>query len=127
MAMENLTTARLIAFDVETTGFATDDCIIEIGAVEILAGRQTGVQFHSFVNAVKRSHPLAQRVHSIPEEVLLASPPIEQVLLDFLNWVCINGGPFSKRECASDIGQVGDSVLVAHNLAFDLRMLRQEV
>jgi hypothetical protein len=39
----DLRMGRVIAFDVETTGFSSKDCIIEIGAVEIINGFRTGM------------------------------------------------------------------------------------
>jgi hypothetical protein len=38
---------RVICFDVETTGFSINDCIVEIGAVEVIDGMRTGMIFQS--------------------------------------------------------------------------------
>lgn len=40
---------RVICFDVETTGFARTDSIIEIGAVELIDGIRTGCLFQSYI------------------------------------------------------------------------------
>jgi len=38
-----IASGRVIAFDVETSGFSNSDCIIEIGAVELIDGVRTGI------------------------------------------------------------------------------------
>eukprot|EP00698_Gefionella_okellyi_P019972 TRINITY_DN620_c0_g4_i1.p1 TRINITY_DN620_c0_g4~~TRINITY_DN620_c0_g4_i1.p1 ORF type:complete len:382 (+),score=97.67 TRINITY_DN620_c0_g4_i1:47-1192(+) len=105
---EPLRSGRVVFVDVETTGFGPTDCIIEMAAVEIIDCMRTGVQFHSYVNAARDSHPMAQAVHRIPKQFLLLAPPIQYVLPQFLKFV-------------------GDSPLVAHNMAFDSRMLHYEI
>jgi len=99
---------RIICFDLETTGFGSDDSIIEIGGVELIDGYRTGVLFQSYAKSRGPIHPMAQVTHQITESVLKAAPPIEVCMTSFLDWV-------------------GNSPLVSHNISFDLRMLDQEL
>merc|ERR1712150_396281 len=98
---------RIIVFDTETTGFSKDDCLIEIGAVELLNGEITGVNFHSYVNARRKSHSAALKVHGLTPQFLSKFRTVDRVLKSFMNWV-------------------GDARLIAHNAAFDSRMLNYE-
>jgi hypothetical protein len=51
--IEDIVHGRIICFDLETTGFSNDDCILEIGAVELIDGYRTGVIFQSFAQPQK--------------------------------------------------------------------------
>ena len=96
---------RVIVFDTETTGFGMDDAIVEIAAIEIEDGTPTGVQFHAFVNPGSRSsNAFAQKVHGLASAFLARQPSAAHVLPAFFRFVA--GAP-----------------LVAHNAAFDYRML----
>jgi len=53
--IEEIINGRIICFDLETTGFAIDDCIIEIGAVELIDGYRTGALFQSYVKPQKKN------------------------------------------------------------------------
>jgi len=105
---EPILKGRVICFDLETSGFGVDDSIIEIGAVELIDGRRTGIIFQSYAQPKSIIHPKAEEIHQLSNYMLQFSPPIEMVLANFMDWV-------------------GDSPLVAHNLAFDRRMLIQEL
>jgi len=100
---------RVIVFDTETTGFGQDDCVIEIGAVELIDGEITGFQFHSYVNAVRKSHKEAVKVHGLDTKFLARHRLIEPVMKSFQKFID------------------EDTILVAHNAAFDFRMLNQEL
>ncbi|GAM28380.1 hypothetical protein SAMD00019534_115560 [Acytostelium subglobosum LB1] len=100
--------SRVVCFDLETSGFGPEDSIIEIGAVELINGCRTGLTFQSYAKPKNVIHPAAQEIHRLSSFLLQSSPPIEYVLASFLDFV-------------------GDSPLVAHNLAFDRRMLIQEM
>jgi len=99
---------RIVVFDTETTGFSNNDCIVEIGAVELINGEVTGVQFHSYVNAPRRSHPAALKVHGLTPDFLSKYRRVGRVLTSFFDWV-------------------NDARLIAHNAAFDVRMINAEL
>jgi DNA polymerase-3 subunit epsilon len=94
-------------FDTETTGLSPEaDAIVCIGAVRILNGRilhQDG--FEQFVDPGRPMSGEAARLTGIDPSMLRGQPPIEQVLPQF------------HRFCE-------ETVLVAHNAAFDLRFLQ---
>jgi DNA polymerase-3 subunit epsilon len=95
------------AFDTETTGLepSAGDEIISIGAVRIVTGRM--LKNEVFEQLVDPRRPLNRdsvRIHGIEPSVLQGQPGIEQALPQF------------HRFCE-------DTVLVAHNAAFDMRFL----
>lgn len=102
-----LATLRLSAFDTETTGLrpSEGDEIISLGAVRIVNGRL--LEHESFDRRVRPRRAVrasAQAVHGISTASLAGEPPLEDVL------------PAFARFCE-------DSVLLAHNAAFDMRFL----
>ncbi|KYQ88954.1 DNA polymerase III [Tieghemostelium lacteum] len=105
---EPILKGRVICFDLETSGFGPDDSIIEIGGVELIDGCRTGAIFQSYAKPLNMIHPKAQEVHNLTSYLLMTCKPIQFVLSSFMDWV-------------------GDSPLIAHNLAFDRRMLIQEL
>jgi DNA polymerase-3 subunit epsilon len=94
-------------FDTETTGLDPDhDEIISIGAVRIVNGKL--LEDEAFERLVDPRRPVgraSQQVHGITPEMLAGQPGIEEVL------------PALHRYAE-------DTVLVAHNAAFDLRFLQ---
>lgn len=94
-------------FDTETTGDNTrrEDKPIEIAGVRWNMKKGFLETPKSWlVNPKMSIHPSAVAVHGIEDEDLLDSPSLEDILPEFLNYL-------------------GDSVLVAHNISFDLNML----
>jgi len=103
-----LTELSYTIFDTETTGLdpAGGDEIIQVGAIRIVNGKL--LQQESFDQLVdpKRSIPTATiPIHGIQPEMVEGQPVIEEVLPAFHAFV-------------------GDTVLVAHNAAFDMRCLQ---
>jgi DNA polymerase-3 subunit epsilon len=95
-------------FDIETTGLqpAAGDGIVSIGALRIVNGRL--LQQESFDQLVKPPCAMSAestRIHGITDAMLEDQPPIEKVLPQFYRFA-------------------EDSVLVAHNAAFDMRFLQ---
>lgn len=89
-----------VVFDIETTGLNPKFCkIIEIGAVKIQNGEVTDT-FSRFINPEMPIPYNITQLTSITDEMVMKEPGIETVLPQFLDFV-------------------GDSVLVAHNAAFD--------
>ena len=102
-----LTDLPYTVFDTETTGVepSAGDKIISIGAVRIVNGRL--LRQEVFQQLVDPRRPVPRdsvRIHGIQAAALQGQPPISQVLPEF------------HRFCE-------DTVLVAHNAAFDMRFL----
>jgi DNA polymerase III subunit epsilon len=93
-------------FDTETTGLSpSDDEIIAIGAVRIVNGRLLRQEtFDRLVDPGRPVHPASMAVHGLSTEILAGQPTIDDVLPLFAQFA---------RE----------TVLVGHNVAFDLRFL----
>ena len=95
-----------IVFDIETTGFsATEDRIIEIGAVKITDGAIVD-RFSTFVNPEIPIPFEIQQLTHITDDMVLQAPKIEEALPAFLDFV-------------------GESALVAHNAGFDVGFIEQ--
>ncbi|MGN2391151.1 exonuclease domain-containing protein [Pelomicrobium sp. G1] len=105
-----LTELKYTVFDTETTGLepSAGDEIISIGAVRIVNGRLLLHEvFDQLVDPRRPMSPESIKVTGIDPSMLRGQPPIEAVL------------PAFHRFCE-------DSVLVAHNAAFDLRFLQMK-
>jgi DNA polymerase-3 subunit epsilon len=94
-------------FDTETTGLepSAGDEIISLGAVRIVNRRLLKHEvFEQLVNPQRPLNRESSRVHGIDAGLLVSQPILGEVLADF------------HRFCE-------DTVLVAHNAAFDMRFL----
>lgn len=94
-------------FDTETTGLepTNGDEIIQIGALRILNGRLLQQEnFDQLVDPRCELKSASIAIHGITDSMLLGQPTIDQVLPAFHDF------------CA-------DTVLVGHNVAFDMRFL----
>ncbi len=103
-----LTELSYTVFDTETTGLDPKggDEIISIGAVRVLNGRLLGEEFFDQLVNPQRPLPYASvKIHGIQEEMLIDQPTIDKVLQIF------------QAFCE-------ETILVAHNAAFDMRMLQ---
>lgn len=97
-------------FDTETTGLHPEqgDEIIEIGAVRIVNSHiRSEETFEQLINPRRPLSLDSVRVHGIEPILLQDKPPIEEVLPRFYR--------FAR-----------DTVLVGHNVAFDLKFIRQK-
>ncbi len=101
---------REIVLDTETTGFdpQSGDRIVEIGAVELLNHVATGNTYHQYINPERTMPQEAFEVHGLGDDFLRDKPKFAQIGQDFLDFV-------------------GDSKLVIHNAAFDMKFLNAEL
>jgi len=103
-----LTALSYTVFDTETTGLqpSQGDEIVSVGAVRIVNGRLLEHEvFEQLVDPRRGMSPEASRITGIDAAMLENQPTIEKVL------------PAFHAFCE-------DTVLVAHNAAFDMRFLR---
>ncbi|MDJ0802023.1 MAG: exonuclease domain-containing protein [Desulfobacterales bacterium] len=103
-----LTELTYTVFDTETTGLDPrgGDEIISIGAVRIVNNRL--LQNDRFERLVNPKRPLrweSVQIHGIRDEMLADQPTIEEVLPQFFKYA-------------------ENTIMVAHNAAFDMRMLQ---
>ena len=100
--------ATFVVTDTETTGTrAGEDRIIEIGAVKVCGGEVVGT-FEQLIDPQRHVPRRITRITGISTATVFGEPTAEEVLPRFLDFL-------------------GDGVLVAHNLPFDLRFLQAEL
>ncbi|MYE75963.1 MAG: hypothetical protein F4232_06080 [Acidimicrobiaceae bacterium] len=105
MTQPGLGGERIAVVDTETTGFSRLDRIVEIACVTIADGRIVD-EYESLVQPDRDPGPV--HVHGITPTMLESAPAFGAI--------------------AADVApRLDGAVLAAHNISFDLRMLRQEV
>lgn len=100
--------ALFTAFDTETTGLNCNTCrIIEIGAVQF---NSFGIlrTFSTLLNPHQPVPSVCSSIHHITDEMLQGKPCFTDILPDFLQFL-------------------GSSVIIGHNVNFDLRFLTAEM
>ncbi len=101
-----LATAEFLVIDTETNGLAGDACeLTEVGAV-LVGGGELHDRWETLVHGAAPLSRAIQRFTQISQDMVDAAPPAEAVLPDLAE-------------------QLRGRVLVAHNAAFDRRVLRQ--
>jgi DNA polymerase-3 subunit epsilon len=114
---------REIVLDTETTGFdpLTGDRLVEIGAIELDNHLATGRTYHQYINPRRTMPAGAFGVHGIGPDILEPPRPAradEVTLLD---------KPVFKDVAQAFLDFIGDSKLVIHNAAFDMKFLNAEL
>jgi DNA polymerase-3 subunit epsilon len=101
---------REIVLDTETTGMepSEGDRLIEIGCIEIVNYVPTGKTWHKYLNPEREVPAEAVAVHGLTWERLKKEPIFSQVYTEMLEFI-------------------GDSTLVIHNAAFDMKFINAEL
>ena len=129
--------ARIICFDIETTGFewTRGDRCIEIGAVELVDGVLTENTFHEYINPEgKIIPPETYMVHKISNAFLEDKPKMSEIAPKFLDFiqdspvVAHNGFDFDFPFINFELAKLGlrqipreqqrDSIVIARNRVF---------
>jgi DNA polymerase-3 subunit epsilon len=102
-----LSDLEYVVFDTETTGLqlSRGDKVISISGVRIRRGRiQEADIFHTLVNPGRPIPAESTQIHGIGDRMVADAPSMNEVYPQFMEYV-------------------GDSILVAHNAAFDKKCL----
>jgi DNA polymerase-3 subunit epsilon len=101
---------REIVLDTETTGFEPSEGhrMVEIGAVELINHRPTGKTYHKYLNPERAMPKDAFDVHGLGDEFLRSQPIFAKCAAEFLAFI-------------------GDTKLVIHNAAFDMKFINAEL
>lgn len=101
---------REVVLDTETTGFepSKGHRLVEIGCIELINHLPTGKVYHQYINPDRDVPADAFRVHGLSTEFLADYPQFPEIASDFLAFI-------------------GDSPLVIHNAAFDMKFLNHEL
>ncbi|MEJ5232034.1 MAG: DNA polymerase III subunit epsilon [Geminicoccaceae bacterium] len=101
---------REVVLDTETTGLdpAEGHRIVEVAAVELIDHLPSGRTFQSYLDPERDVPEEAARVHGLTREFLQGYPTFAEAADEFLAFL-------------------GDSPLVIHNAAFDLKFLNAEL
>ncbi|NNE98964.1 MAG: hypothetical protein HKN25_08075 [Pyrinomonadaceae bacterium] len=104
----NLNETDYVVFDLETTGAKSPPCrVTEIGAFRVRNGEIAG-EFQTLVNPETPIPEFITSLTNITNEMVKDAPKFSEVVSAFMEFV-------------------GNSVLVAHNAAFDMRFLNAEI
>jgi len=101
---------REIIFDTETTGFdpRTGDRLVEIGCIELVDRRETGVTFHEYFNPERDMPAGAEAIHGLSIQFLSDKPLFATRVDELMEFL-------------------GDAPLIAHNAAFDFGFVNAEL
>ncbi len=107
IASTPLRALRYVVFDTETTGLRPSDGdeLLSIGAVQVVNGRLlTSETFERLIDPCRDIPEISTKIHGITADMVKGKPPARIVLPQFRRFV-------------------GDAVLVAYNISFDMKFL----
>lgn len=101
---------RQVVLDTETTGLSWErgNRVVEIGCIELLERRPTGLRFQRYLNPGREMEPGAQEVTGLTLEFLADKPSFAQVADEFLEFI-------------------RGAELIIHNAEFDVGFLNYEL
>ena len=101
---------REIVLDTETTGLDpfSGHKIVEIGAIELVRHVPTENVFHEYIDPQRDIPQEAFDVHGLSSDFLRGKPKFAEIANKFLNFI-------------------GDTKLIIHNAAFDMKFLNAEL
>jgi DNA polymerase-3 subunit epsilon len=101
---------REIVLDTETTGLDpfSGDKIVEIGAIELVRHVPTKNVFHEYIDPQRDIPQEAFDVHGLSSDFLRGKPKFAEIANKFLSFI-------------------GDTKLIIHNAAFDMKFLNAEL
>lgn len=101
---------RQVFVDTETTGLSAKGGhrIVELAAVEVIDGKLTGKEFHTYLNPERSIDPFAQKVHGLSLDFLRNKPRFIDIAKAFINFV-------------------RDSECLMHNASFDTGFINAEL
>lgn len=101
---------RQIILDTETTGLKVEEGhrLIEIGCIEMIDRKLTGVQFHKYINPEREVDAGAFAVHGISTASLQDKPLFRDIAKELMDFVA------------------GDELII-HNAPFDLSFINHEL
>lgn len=107
--MKGIYNTDLVIFDVETTGLSPQfgDRIIEMAAIKVRDQKIIG-RFDSLVNPQREVSYAAYSVNGISDDMLVGAPLASEILPDFVKFI-------------------EGSVIVGHNVKFDMKFLNNEL
>ncbi len=100
----------LVVFDTETTGVSKKDGVLELAA--FIHSDTTTLKVVEMADPGVPINPRASEVHGYYQKDVQGKRPIQDVFDNFVG-------------CLNTFSQLGELVLCAHNIKFDLRMLKQ--
>ena len=114
---------REIVLDTETTGFepSEGDRIVEIGAIELQNHMPTGRTYHQYINPMRSMPAEAFSVHGIGPDLLIEPRAPEK------GEVILKDKPVFADVAQAFVDFIGNSKLIIHNAAFDMKFLNAEL
>ena len=106
-------TKRQVFIDTETTGLSSQGGhrIVEMAAVEVIGGKLTGRQFHTYLNPGRSIDPYAERVHGLSADFLRDKPQFCDVAKGFIDFV--QGAECLMHNARFDTGFINAEMVAA--------------